>query len=179
LESTNVSGAYRAFEIILGIVAIAISVLTLVYPELALVTIVFLFGVALLVIGFLRLGTSAFSKGLPDSARAANAIIGVIAVIIAVVVLFYPELATLTLILLLAIGLLIYGVGRIAFGGVASALQGWLRALLILMGFLMIIFAIIVIIYPAVGVVTLAIFISIGFLFIGIDSLASGIAGAS
>lgn len=179
MSSQNISGAYRALEIILGIVAIAVSVLTLIYPALAITTIVFLFGIALIIIGFLRLGTAAFSHGLPDSARAANIVIGILAVIIAAVVLLYPGLATVTLVFLLAVALLIYGVGRIAVGGVAGNLSGWLRALLIVMGILMMVFAVLVIIFPAIGIVTLAIFVSLGFLFLGIDSLATGIAGGT
>jgi hypothetical protein len=42
MSSQNISGAYRALEIILGIVAIAVSVFTLIYPALAITTIVFL-----------------------------------------------------------------------------------------------------------------------------------------
>jgi uncharacterized membrane protein HdeD (DUF308 family) len=177
MESRNVSTGYRVLEIILGIFAIGISVYTLIYPAAAAVSLVFVFGIALLVVGILRIGTGAFSGGIPDSARSANVVIGVLAVIVGALVLVYPGIATVTLILLLAIALLVYGLGRVAFGGLAGNLSGGLRALLVIMGILMIIFAALVMIYPSIGVVTLGLFISLAFLFIGIDSLAAGIGG--
>ena len=47
---SHASGAYRALEIILGIVALAIGILALVFPEGVIVTIAVLFGIALFVI---------------------------------------------------------------------------------------------------------------------------------
>lgn len=176
MSKTNVSRGYRALEIIIGIIAIIVALLVLFYPGVAVVTAVFFFGLALMVVGILRVGTAAFSA-LPKSARYANAAIGIIAIIISALILFYPGMSTAVLIILLAIGLLIYGVGRMAVGGVSKQMGGGLRALLLALGILMIIFAIIVIIFPVVGLVTLAILISIAFLFLGVDSLASGIVG--
>lgn len=174
---SHASGGYRALEIILGIVALAIGILALVFPAGIIVTIAVLFGIALLIIGFLRLAT-AFSSAHPGSARGANAAIGIIAIIVGLLILFFPTFAGLTFVILLGIGLLIYGIGRIAVGSVASNLSGGLRALVIIFGILIAVFGLIVIFIPAVGVFTYAFFVSIAFLLIGIDALAAGITGS-
>jgi uncharacterized membrane protein HdeD (DUF308 family) len=173
---SQASGASRALEIILGIVAIAIGILALIYPAGVVVTIVVLFGIALLIIGILRLATS-FSPNLPSSAKGVNALIGVIALILGILILFFPTFATISLVVLIGIGLVIYGIGRAAVGSVATDISGGARALVITFGILVAIFGLIVIFIPTIGVFTYAFFVSIAFLLIGIDALVSGITG--
>ncbi len=177
MNATKSSSGYRAIEIILGLVALAVGVLALFFPTAVVVTIVVLFGIALVVIGVLRLATAGSTRNLYGSTRATNAIVGVLALIIGFVILFFPLIAAETIVILIGIGLLIYAVGRIAVGGAASNLSGGLRALIILTGVLVAIFAVIVIFFPAVGIYTYAFFVSMSFILIGIDSLASGIIG--
>jgi len=173
---SQASGAYRTLEIILGLVALAIGVLALIFPEGVVVTIVVLFGIALLIVGFLRLATS-FSSNNPSSARGANALIGIVAIILGLLILVFPTFATISLVVLIGIGLLIYGIGRVIVGGVASNMSGGLRAIVILFGILTAVFGLIIIFIPTVGIFTYAFFVSIAFLLIGIDALAAGIAG--
>jgi uncharacterized membrane protein HdeD (DUF308 family) len=169
------NSAVRTIDIILGLVAIICAILVLIYPGLAIGTILFLFGIAMIAIGILRVG-SALPAGNANSARAINVMIGLLALVIGIVILAFPLLSVEILILLLAIGILLYGLGRIAVGGVAGNLSGWLRATLVIAGVIMVAFAILVIIFPLLGVLTLAIYLSISLLFIGIESLTVGIA---
>jgi uncharacterized membrane protein HdeD (DUF308 family) len=136
------------------------------------------FGIALVIIGILRLATSATSTW-GGSTRAANAAIGLIALIIGLVILFVPYFATDVLVIFIGIGLLVYGIGRIAVGGVDRHLSGGLRALLIIVGLLVVAFALIVIFFPIVGIYTYAFFVSLAFILIGIESMAAGIVGTT
>lgn len=170
------SGAYRAIEIILGIIALAAGILALFFPTAVVVTLVVFFGIALLAIGVLRIA-SALSSGMHGSTRTTNAIIGVVALIIGLVILFFPTFATETIVILIGFGFLIYGLGRLVIGGAASNLSGGLRALMILLGILVAIFGVVIIIFPVVGVYTYAFFVSLALIVIGVDSLASGIVG--
>jgi uncharacterized membrane protein HdeD (DUF308 family) len=174
LTATKTSGGYRAIEIILGLVALAVGILALFFPTAVVVTLVVLFGIALLVVGVLRLATAASSDWLPGSTRKTNSIIGILAIIIGAVMLFFPLLAAATLVILIGLGLLIYGIGRIVVGIAGGNLNGGLRALLIIIGLIIVAFSLIVIFFP---VYSYAVFVSISFILIGIDSLASGIAG--
>ncbi len=175
---SQTSGAYRAIEIVLGLVALAVGVLALFFPTAVVVTLVVLFGIALLTIGVLRLATAASSDWLAPSTRKTNSITGVLAIIFGAIILFAPFFATEVLVILIGLGLLFYGVGRVVVGGVAGNLSGGLRALLILIGILVVVFSLIVIFFPLVGIYTYAFFVSITFILIGIESLASGVAGA-
>lgn len=177
MSATKPSGTYRALEIILGIIALITGGLALAFPIVTVVSIVVFFGIALVVIGVLRLATGASSDWLPPTIRKSNSIIGILAIIFGAVILFAPFFATEVLVILIGLGLLIYGVGRVAVGGALKHLSGGLRALLIIVGLLVIVFSLVVIFFPVIGVLTYAVFVSLAFIMIGIDSLVSGIAG--
>ncbi|MCW4023540.1 MAG: DUF308 domain-containing protein [Candidatus Bathyarchaeota archaeon] len=176
MSNEKSAAGYRVLEIILGIFALAVGILALIYPTITVVTLVVLFGIALIAVGILRLAT-AYTSQLPDSARSSNAVIGVIALIVGLLVVFFPEFATISLTILIGIGLLIYAIGRLVVGGAATNLNGALRALIILFGILVAVFALIVIFFPVVGIFTYAFFVSLALILIGMDSIASGIVG--
>jgi uncharacterized membrane protein HdeD (DUF308 family) len=177
LSSTKPSGTYRAIEIGLGLIALIIGGLALAFPIATVVSIVVFFGIALVVIGILRLATGASSDWLPPTIRKSNSIIGILSIIFGAIILFVPFFATEVLVILIGLGLLFYGVGRIVVGGAVGHLSGVLRALLIVVGLLVVVFSLVVIFFPVVGVVTYAVFVSLAFILIGIDSLAAGILG--
>lgn len=176
-SKSSVSRIYRAAEIILGIVAIAVGITALFFPLPTMLTIDILFGIALIIIGILKIAAAASPKGPNVSAKSANAIIGVVALIIGLLITFFPVIGALTLIILLGLGLLIWGIGRIVVGGAGSNMNGGLRALLIILGILVAIFGFFVIFVPVLGAFTYAFFVALAFILIGIDSIASGIVG--
>jgi uncharacterized membrane protein HdeD (DUF308 family) len=176
--TTKTSGGYRAVEIILGIFALIVGVLALVYPITTVVTIVFFFGLAIFVIGILRLATGASADWLPGTSRKTNAAIGIIAIILGLIIMFAPFFSAQVIIILIGFGILIYGIGRIVVGG-AAPMTGGMRALLIIFGLIVAVFGLIVIIFPAIGAFTYAFFVSLALIVIGIDAIASGIAGSS
>jgi uncharacterized membrane protein HdeD (DUF308 family) len=176
LSTNKTSGAYRAIEIILGIIALAAGILALIYPGAVVVSLVVFFGIILTVVGIFRVATAVF---LPPGARWANATIGILALVFGILILVAPFFATEILIIFLGVALLIYGAGRVAVGVSAKALSGGMRTLLILLGLIVLILGIVVIFFPAIGVYTYAFFVSIAFLLIGIDAIASGVAGTS
>ncbi len=177
MTETRTSGGYRALEIILGIIALVAGFLALFYPTAVVVTLVVFFGIIILVIGILRLATAGSSSWLPGGSRGTNAAIGIILIIIGLLILFFPLPATVTIAILLGIGLLIYGIGRIVVGIGAKNMNGGVRALLILLGILIAVFGLIAIFFPVIGVYTYAFFVSIAFILIGIDALAAGATG--
>lgn len=176
--TTKTSGSYRAVEIILGIAALIIGAVALAFPIATVVSIVLFFGIALFVIGILRLATGTSADWLPDANRKTNIAIGILAVIIGLVIMFAPFFSTEIIIILIGFALLIYGVGRMVVGGAVN-MNGGLRALLIIFGLIVAAFGLIVIFFPAIGAYTYAFFVSLAFIIIGIDALASGISGTS
>jgi uncharacterized membrane protein HdeD (DUF308 family) len=171
------SGAYRTIEIILGIIALAAGILALFFPTAVVVTLVVFFGIALLAIGILRIASAVSTSRMYGSTRTTNAIIGVVAKIIGILILFFPIFATATIVILIGFAILIYGLGRLVVGGAASNLSGGLRALMIIFGILVAVFGVIIILFPVIGVYTYAFFVALALILIGIDSIASGSVG--
>jgi uncharacterized membrane protein HdeD (DUF308 family) len=171
------SGAYRAIEIILGIIALAAGILALFFPAAVVVTLVVFFGIALLAIGILRIATAVSTSNLYRSTRSTNAIIGVVALIIGLIILFFPVFSTEVIVILIGFGFLVYGLGRLVIGGAAKNLSTGLRAGMVILGILVAIFGIVIILFPVIGVYTYAFFVSLALILIGIDSLASGAVG--
>jgi len=178
MSQNKSSGGVRALEIILGLIAIAIGVIILIYPGLAIATIIFLLGIALLLVGLFRFFWGLVARNISGGARAAAILIGLIAIAVAAIVILYPSYAAITLVVFIAIAVLIYGVGRIAIGATARQLGGGIRGLLVGTGLLMVIIGLLVLFYPGLGIAFLAVLLSIAFLFIGIESIAAGAVGA-
>lgn len=170
------SGGTRALEIILGLIAIVIGVMILIFPAFSIATVTFILGIGLLLIGIFRFGWGLASRNISGGVRAAAIVIGLIAIGIAIAVLAFPLLAAATVVVIISIAVLIYGIGRIATGATAP-ISGGLRGLLIGTGLLMVVLSIIVIIYPGLGIAFLAFLLSIAFLIIGVESIAAGAVG--
>lgn len=177
-EKIKVSSYYRASEIALGIVALAVSFLALFFPAGFIVTLVVLFGMGLMFIGIFSLASVVSPKGVSDRTRKINAIIGVSAVIIAAITLVFPGLATAVLVVLIGLGMLVFGVGRIITGVTARQPKVRFKVLFVLSGGVVVIFSIVTMFSPIFGVYIYAYFISITFMLIGVISLVSGIIGA-
>jgi len=170
------SWTYRALEIILGLVALIMGSLILLFPTIIAVTLIVFFGIALLIIGILRVST-AYSRQLPNLTRTDNIAIGIIIAIIGVIILIFPTFSLISLIVLIGIGIFIYGIGRTITGGLTHDLSGGFRGALIVLGILIAIFGLLVIFFPLIGILTKAVFVSLGLLVIGIDSLVAGFSG--
>jgi uncharacterized membrane protein HdeD (DUF308 family) len=167
----------RVLRVIVGLIAIAASVVVLASPGLALFTILFLLSFALLFLGVARIAHSVAAKLWSKGHRALHAVAGVVTLILGALVLALPGLGIGTLIFLLAFALLAYGVVSLVIGGsaIANLLPKWVRALLVIVGALSVIFSLVVIVFPTIGVVTLVAMLSVSFLLNGIESIISGI----
>src|SRR5271157_4766235 len=118
-------GLLRALEIATGILSIVLGVLVLIFPSWGISTLVILlsFGIFFSAIRSISLaGYSDLSKGL----RAISAIAGIISLIFAALVLIFPSFAILTLLIIVSIGLLVYGAGRIFVAYTLKTMDSWI-----------------------------------------------------
>jgi uncharacterized membrane protein HdeD (DUF308 family) len=155
----------RALRVIMGLIAIAASLIVLSFPGLAVSTLLFFLSFALIFLGVARIGHSVGAKFWSKSHRVLHAVAGVLALILGVIVLAFPGLGIATLVFLLALALLAYGIVSLVIGGSAAAslLSKWKRALLIIVGVLSVIFSLIVLVFPAIGLVTLVVWLLVAF----------------
>jgi uncharacterized membrane protein HdeD (DUF308 family) len=119
----------RAANIVLGILAFALSVVVIAEPGFAELTLVLLLYIALFVRGVAGISMGATAKIFSTPLRAASIAAGALSVILSLVFLALPGLAIATLILLLSIGLLITGLEAIAAGVIGREIVPLVSAL--------------------------------------------------
>lgn len=167
----------RVLRVIVGLFAIAASVVALTWPGLAVFSLLFLLSFVLLFLGVARIAHGVKAKFWPRGLRALYAVAGFVALILGAVVLAFPLLGIAMLVLLLAFALLAYGIVSLVIGGSAAATLAskWKRALLLIVGALSVIFSLIVLVFPGIGLVTLVVWLSVSLLLDGIESMISGV----
>jgi uncharacterized membrane protein HdeD (DUF308 family) len=114
------------------------------------------------------------SAKLPGWLRVAEIILGLVSLGAGLYVLVNPGVAVLTLILLLAIGLIFLGSRDIILGAMSSFLPTWLRAANILLGALAFILSVIVIAEPGFAVLTLVTILYLALFFRGVAGITMG-----
>jgi len=177
MNERKAPGWLRALDIVFGLIAVILSVVVLVYQELAILTMIFVLSIVLLVVGIARIFGGIFATYLSDGMRAVNVGIGILALVLGVIALIYTDLTTQVLIYILSLALLLNGIARLAIGGFARAFPGWLRGLLVVVGLLTIALSVFVFVSPGLGFLALVLMLSFTFLFNGIARIVQGITG--
>ncbi|MDH5267070.1 MAG: DUF308 domain-containing protein [Candidatus Bathyarchaeota archaeon] len=175
MSEIKAPGWLRALDIVFGLIAIIASIVVLGYQQLAILTLILVLSIVLLVIGIARIIIGISAKYLSDGLRAINVGTGILSLVIAIVTMLYPQLATQVLIYLLSFALLIHGIARIVIGGFAKVFPSWLRGLLVVVGILTIVLSVIVLVSPGFGFLTLVLILSFTFLLNGIARIVSGV----
>ena len=163
------SSGLRIAQIVLGLIAIGVSIGIMVYPGAGMATIVFLLSIALLAVGFERIVMGIFPHN-TKSSRLGNIVLGLIAVGLGLAVIFYPVGTSYFLISLLAVGLLFLGIARIIQGFANKHISGWARALAIGVGILCLGISFAIFASPLSGAVFLAVILGVCLLIVGIEA---------
>ena len=169
-------GWLRALEIATGLSSIVLGVLVLIFPGWGISTLVILlsFGIFFSAIRSISLvGLSDLSKGL----RATSVIAGITSLIFAVLVLVFPGLAILTLLIIVSIGLLVYGVGRIFVAYTLKTMANWIKGVMVAVGIVDVILSFVVFVLPGLTVLTLAVILALALLISGAEMIVSGAVG--
>jgi uncharacterized membrane protein HdeD (DUF308 family) len=168
----------RISQIVLGAIAIALSLAVISSPRVGIATITFLLSITLLVVGIERLVTGFTpSEQQPKSSKFGNIGLGALAAILGIAVLAFPVFTTGVLVTLLALGLLFIGIARIIHGISDKKLSKWSKGFLVGVGILSLAVSFVVFAYPAVGVFLLTLVLGINLLIIGIQSVAYAVSG--
>ena len=165
--------AFRAFHIIMGLIAIAAAFVILAEPGLGILTLVLILSFALLVLGVSRLARGLSHNLFSKKHRALDIIAGALSIILGLIVLADPVLGASTLVLLLAFAAMIYGITTIILGALAARLPKWSRGFLVVTGILSVIFSFVVLDAPALGALTLVVILTVSFLVNGVESIVS------
>jgi uncharacterized membrane protein HdeD (DUF308 family) len=176
----------RAVEILMGLVTAGVSIVVLANPLVSLGTLIVLLSVAL--------GADAVRLILPSApgkapwSRVARELestvggllrlwrvaLGVVVVLLVVTVLVEPQLAQLTLLYLLAAGIVFLSFGRIsrAYG---PDMPSWLRISSVGTGIIALFLVIVAVTAPAIGLATLAVLLAVSMLVNAVQSVVWGL----
>jgi uncharacterized membrane protein HdeD (DUF308 family) len=176
LEYKNSLKSIRISQIVLGIIAIALSLAIIVNPGVGVVTLVTLLSITLFVAGLERVVVGVFSN-LKKSSRIGNIVLGAITIGLGVGVMAFPLMTTIFLVTLLAIGLLFLGAARIIQGISNKNISKWSRVSLVGVGIFSLAISSIVFTDPVAGVILLTLLLAINLLIIGAESVVHGVSG--
>ncbi len=164
----------RAAQIGLGVIAVIISIYVIAFPALTFVTIVFLIGIILFVVGIERIITGIVA---PGKSRWGTIGLGILVLIISIIIIAFPSAFGAFLIILLAIGLLIDGIARVYHGATDKTARTWSRIFSLVAGAIEIGLAIMIMVSPVLGAALVGILLGIALLIVGIQIIAAGVTG--
>lgn len=161
----------RMLQIGLGAIIIALSILALVSPAAAFVTIVRVLAIILFFVGIERVISGIF---LPGKHRFYSIGLGILILILAGIAIAYPTEAATLIIIFIAIALLIIGASRI-IEGLSRRHRGFSRGFHLGVGILAVAIGIAILVLPSFGAALAGFLIAIGLLVIGIQMVITGI----
>ena len=177
VSEKGVSKGIRILQIIVGIIAIALSIAVLINPGFGIGILVFLLSLTLFVVGIERVSIGFLPYITKSSTRISNIVLGGLAIALAIIVIAFPIFTIGLLVTLLALGLLFIGVARIVHGVIDKQTSKWSRVLLVGVGILSIGISFIVFINPLLGIFILTFMLAVNLLIIGIESIVHGVSG--
>jgi uncharacterized membrane protein HdeD (DUF308 family) len=177
LGTEKMPGWTRAAEIILGLVSLVAGFYVLVYPGVAVLTLILLLSIGLIFLGSRDIVLGAMSSFLPKWLRASNILLGLLAFVLSVIVIAEPGFAVLTLVLLLYLALFFRGVAGISMGWAAKHFSNAWRGLSVGVGVLSIVLAIVFLALPSLAVATLIVLLSVGLVITGLEYVVVGVIG--
>jgi uncharacterized membrane protein HdeD (DUF308 family) len=179
-ELTESHKGTRILQVVLGGIAIALSLGVIFNPGFGIATIAILLSATLLVVGIERVVTGfTQSNRSPKLAKFGNISLGILVALLGIAVLAFPIFATEVLVTLLALGLLFIGIARIIHGLTDKNISKWSKGSLVGVGILSLAVSFMVFAYPALGVFFLTLVLGINLLIIGVQSIAYAISGRS
>jgi uncharacterized membrane protein HdeD (DUF308 family) len=173
----GVSKGIRILQIIVGIIAIALSSAVIVNPGFAIEFLVFLLSITLFVVGIERVSIGFLPYIRKSSTRIGNIVLGGLAIALSIIVIGFPIFTIGLLVTLLALGLLFIGAARIVHGVLDKQTSKWSRVLLVGVGILSIGISFMVFLNPLLGLFILTFMLAVNLLIIGIESIVHGVSG--
>ena len=164
-------------QIIVGIIAIALSIAVIINPGFGIEMLVFLLSVSLFVVGIERISIAFLPYIRKSSTRISNIVLGGLAIALSIIVIGFPIFTMGLLVTLLAIGLLFIGVARIVHGVFDKQTSKWSRIFLVAVGILSIGISLMVFINPVAGIFILTFMLAVNLLIIGVESIVHGASG--
>ncbi len=164
----------RVFQIGFGIIILVISILVIFNPLHGFLSFVWLVGILLLVTGIETIISNVYK---PTKSRFTGISLGAAIIVIAIIAITFPLLASIIVISLLAIALLFSGISRIIHGIDEKHNKNWRWGFIMVSGILSIGLSVLIMIFPVFGIAIAGLLIGISLLVAGIQMITSGLSG--
>ena len=167
----------RASDVILGLLAISVSVFVLVYPVFSLDIFILLIAIGLLVLGVARILRGIFSRVLSRFKRAISVAFGFLILVAALIVLLNPAFTTLLSFWILTAALIAQGFLRIFFGVLSRTYPRSLKYILVILGTITLLLTLTAFLLPfTIGDLVIYL-LAVGLLAAGIGRITLGLYG--
>jgi uncharacterized membrane protein HdeD (DUF308 family) len=153
----------------LGAIDIVAGLIALVWPGVTVLALALVFGVMLLVGGFLAVAVGSTLRRAGGS-PAASWVVGGVAIVAGLICIFHPGAGIWAIVLGCAVWFLMTGISDLVVASASSANRLWLGVL----GVVSIIAAVVLLVHPGVAIVTVALVAGISFLIRGAGELSLG-----
>jgi uncharacterized membrane protein HdeD (DUF308 family) len=174
MTDSNSPGWKRGVLIGLGAIAIVLSILVFIHPGMTVVSIIYLLGIILIIVGIEKIISGIF---VANKSRWGTVGLGVLALIFGSITVGAPVSTAVFVIIMLGIGLLFAGISHVVNGLGNKESPGWARGFSIGAGALAIALSFLVIASPYAGAMFVSIFLGIALLIIGIEIIVVGSTG--
>ncbi|MCY3412133.1 MAG: DUF308 domain-containing protein [Candidatus Heimdallarchaeota archaeon] len=124
----------RIFNFILGLSFLILPSYVLLNEDLVIDTIIVIFAIMLALSGLGRMINAFYSKNIGGTKRLIRLFIGLVILIMASIVIIFPDLAESSILIILAIIIIIQGIGRVFLGLSHPTYPFWLKISMILIG---------------------------------------------
>lgn len=164
----------RAIPIGLGVIIVILSVAVILNPVVGFMSFVWIVGVLLFVIGIEMIVSHVLT---PHRSRFAGIALGIAVMILAIVSIGFPLIASIILVTLFGVALLLSGASKIIHGINDKHGKNWKRGFSMGVGALSIALAIMILIFPVFGIAFAGLLIGIALLVTGSQMITTGISG--
>ena len=174
MNESRSPGWKRAVTLGLGVVAIILSILVFVHPGITIVSIIYILGIILIIVGIEKIISGIFAA---NKSRWGTVGLGVLALIFGSIAVSAPVSTAVFVIFMLGFGLLFIGISHVVNGLGNKESPGWARGFSIGAGALAIALSFLVMASPYAGAVFVSVFLGIALLIIGIEIIVVGATG--
>jgi|SRR6476620_8210124 len=169
-------GWLRAIQIGFGIIIVILSLIVILNPIVGFLSIIWLLGILLFIIGIEMIISHGFT---PHRSRFAGIGLGIAVIVLAIISIGFPLIASIVIISLLGIALLLSGISKIIHGFNDKYNKSWKRGLSIAAGVFSMILAIMIFIFPVLGIAFAGLLIGIALLVTGLQMITNGVVSRS
>lgn len=167
-------GWKRGVLVGLGVLAIIFSILVFIHPGMTVVTLVYIMGITLIIVGLEKIISGIFER---RGSKLGTVGLGVLALIFGSLAMVFPISTGVFVIIMLGVGLLFAGISHLVYGFGNKESPAWARGFSIGAGALAVILSFLVMGSPYAGALAVSVFVGIALLIIGIEVTVVGITG--